>query len=92
MGVGGFWGDYTVFRVNRGGIREEYKWGIEENWLPINCQFGGGGWDHKEITESSGGISDKKMTDSLSSVLDDYCLQFLCYFQQFLAVFRVFLF
>lgn len=30
-GSGDFGGDYTVFRVNRGGIREEYKWGIEEN-------------------------------------------------------------
>ena len=28
--------------------------GLQENWLPINCQWGGG--EHENITEPDGGL------------------------------------
>ena len=56
-GEGGAWriflGGHKVFSENLGGgemsLPTEYKGGIVENWLPINC------WGHRNITELYGG-------------------------------------
>ena len=46
-------GGHKVFSGNLGGgemsLPTEYKGGIVENWLPINC------WGHRNITELYGG-------------------------------------